>query len=293
VLSVGQYGPEDNPRYISAVSGIVKDMQAHWAKLVSDPRPPQQQAAEKLGNEIERLKDDPTALQTEWDGGLENAMKEVQHLGDPGLADWVAKTMAGVDTWKGSDGSVRQARSMHVSKTATLSEYARRLQDPLRVDAGDAWGHYGWQTAAAQRWVNDVALAEGHNDVSKGPGLARARELSDEINRQGTDGKLHVMAEQVARASGIKPVSPPPEGKSMLIENQRAWAMHDTKMAGHATEHTPGLMTPNDWAELELTIRERWIPGNKEAVVGLTELGPFRAAGKVVARVAAERAAQA
>ena len=43
---------------------------------------------------------------------------------------------------------------------ATMSEYAKRLQDPERVAKGNAWGHYPDQTRAAQQWVRMVAMEE-------------------------------------------------------------------------------------------------------------------------------------
>lgn len=83
---------------------------------------------------------------------------------------------------------------------ATVAEYARRLQDPQRVEDGGAWGHYGWQTAAAQRWVRAIAKAEGRKPGSK-PFQKRVTELSDEINREGAAGKVPAMVRQAMRAA--------------------------------------------------------------------------------------------
>lgn len=85
-------------------------------------------------------------------------------------------------------------------RQATVTEYAKRLRDPDRIAKGDAWGHYGWQTAAAQQWVLDAAKAEG-----KGKKSPRVRELADEINREGVGGKAPAMARQVIRAAGADP----------------------------------------------------------------------------------------
>ncbi len=82
-------------------------------------------------------------------------------------------------------------------RRATVTEYAKRLRDPDRIAKGEAWGHYGWQTAAAQQWVIDAAKAEG-----KGKKSPRVRELADEINREGAGGKAPAMARQVIRAAG-------------------------------------------------------------------------------------------
>lgn len=85
-------------------------------------------------------------------------------------------------------------------RRATVTEYARQLRDPGRIASGNSWGHYGWQTAAAQQWVLDAAKAEG-----KGKKSPRVRELADEINREGVGGKVPAMARQVIRAAGADP----------------------------------------------------------------------------------------
>ena len=68
-----------------------------------------------------------------------------------------------------------------------------------RAYNGDSgpWGHYPWQTKAAWSWVAQVAHDEGlQGDKAR---LPRMVELADEINREGTDRKPRVMAEQIAR----------------------------------------------------------------------------------------------
>lgn len=97
---------------------------------------------------------------------------------------------------------VAQAASLisEEPRHATMSEYARRLQDPQRVEDGGAWGHYGWQTAAAQRWVRAIAKAEGRKPGGQ-PFQRRVVELSDEINREGAAGKVPAMVRQAMRAA--------------------------------------------------------------------------------------------
>jgi hypothetical protein len=85
-------------------------------------------------------------------------------------------------------------------KRATVTEYAKRLREPDRIASGNAWGHYAWQTAAAQAWVLAAAKAEG-----KGKTSPRVRALADEINREGVGGKVPAMARQVIRAAGADP----------------------------------------------------------------------------------------
>lgn len=105
------------------------------------------------------------------------------------------------------------------TRHATTAEYARRVDNPVRIASGDAWGHYGWQTKQAQDWVQQVAHAEGHGSLGIGtPGWSRMHELADEINRQGPAGKTAAMALQITRASGVTPDA---SGKYM---GERDWA---------------------------------------------------------------------
>ena len=89
-----------------------------------------------------------------------------------------------------------------MAKHATMAEYAKRLQDPERITEGNAWGHYAGETAAALKWVSDVAAAERVRGRLKVQ--SRVRELADEINRQGPAGKIPAMAAQVLRAAGAQ-----------------------------------------------------------------------------------------
>jgi rifampin ADP-ribosylating transferase len=91
------------------------------------------------------------------------------------------------------------------ARSLTLGEYADQIRThPARVASDDAWGHYGWETRAAQAWVNGVARFEGLDpDYPGGPGVLRAIELSDEVNREGAAGKFPAMARQIMRAMGV------------------------------------------------------------------------------------------
>jgi hypothetical protein len=91
------------------------------------------------------------------------------------------------------------ARRRHL----TLNDLARQYQNPSAIEQGAAWGHYGWQTKMAQEWVQQVAKDEGYKDLwAPGQrGYDRARELADEVNREGPAGKVNVMANQVVHAA--------------------------------------------------------------------------------------------
>lgn len=89
-------------------------------------------------------------------------------------------------------------------RNLTMREYAEQIAShPARISSG-GWGHYKWETNAAQAWVNGVARFEGLDpDYPGGPGVARAVELSDEVNREGAAGKFPAMARQIMRAMGV------------------------------------------------------------------------------------------
>lgn len=143
----------------------------------------------------------------------------------------------------------------------SMAEYARRQATPERIRQGQ-WGHYAEATAEAQRWVEQIAAAEGQKTA------ARMTELSDEINREGPRDKIHVMAEQIARASKVRPV---PGG---------------TEDEGHDYTHTPGLMTDEDWESVEENILEGWGGGE----FGKPDAGvAFGNAKKALAHVMQER----
>lgn len=102
-----------------------------------------------------------------------------------------------------ADGMAARLRDLEATPMddhATLGQYAERLRDPQRIAKGEAWGHYGWQTSAAQQWALDAARAEG-----QGPASTRVRELADEVNREGSAGKVPAMLRQVIRAAGADP----------------------------------------------------------------------------------------
>lgn len=159
----------------------------------------------------------------------------------------------------------------------TAAEYARRVNTPDRIESGNAWGHYGLLTARAYHWVQAIADQEGYVMGSK-QASARIQELSDEINREGTAGKIHVLAEQVARIS----VKPTP---GAIDENDDRLFRHH---GGFSTGHTPGLMTPNDWSDLESKIEEQWATdADTSEIVHTSRLQAMKAVRQARERVAA------
>lgn len=91
------------------------------------------------------------------------------------------------------------------SRAMTMSELADSRSDPRQIMNTSPWGAYYGQTRAAQQWIQDIAKAEGHADVRPGtPGYARTIELADEINTENPETKATKLAEQAARAIGVK-----------------------------------------------------------------------------------------
>lgn len=220
MLAVENGHAVDNPQFTSAVQGFADKIATKLDELMKDQRAPYQHAAQSLAAYLDDLRSDAYSIKYGTDDGYHpDAITEVQHLGDPALTQW-AKSMT----------SERRHIDMDImpSRQATLAEYADRLNDPQRIYGGNAWGHYGWQTKQAQDWVRQVAMAEGHKDVTKGtPGARRVRELTDEINREGPAHKVRTMARQLVRASGVKPDE---EGNVM---SQGDWGALEEAIAGH------------------------------------------------------------
>lgn len=180
-------GAPDNPKFAMAAARFAAELQQQWVQLVSDPRAPQQMAAQHLGGAIEDIKADPMAIQAD---NVMEALYEVQHLGDHNLSQWAMKMTS----------RAAAIREIPMTRHATMREYAQRLQDPERIKAGDAWHHYPDQTAWAEQWVEMVARQEGHRGKNPRPGSSmwkRMVELSDQINREGTANKPTVMASQL------------------------------------------------------------------------------------------------
>jgi hypothetical protein len=235
-------GWDPNPKYTKAVAALVEDLQAHWAKLSGRSGLQNQYAADKLGRAIEELKRRPESLQ--MDSGLDTAMRAVDHLRDPELSAWVQKTMSGHWEWNKPDvpkGSVWKADHLPLHQVATLAEYADQVNNPGRIHDGDAWGHYSAETARAQTWVQDIAHEEGIGDLTTPEGRKRVQELSDEINRQGVQGKVHTMAEQLVRASKTGPIAGP-------------------GMSSHSGYQHAGILNSNQWYGVEEAIMDGFAP---------------------------------
>jgi hypothetical protein len=121
-------------------------------------------------------------------------------------------------------------RQVDFARRATMSEYARRLQDPQRILDGNAWGIYPAQTKWAYMWCGDVAMSEAGARVFTAPSIQpRIVELADEVNRQGPAGKMATMADQVARTYGMALTT----GEQLRVA-QAIQAQWITQMDGHS-----------------------------------------------------------
>ncbi len=183
-----------------------------------------------------------------------NAAKRALKSGDvTSAANYLAQAMARTKNPESQaalrhlamDAGGIEGESLH----ATMSEYAKRLQDPERVAKGNAWGHYPDQTRAAQQWTGLVAMEEAVNakggklkgdamaNGTSGPVVqARMRELADEINRQGPAGKTKAMAAQVMRATGAQDQETDAGNLSELVAVtvMQNWKMGDSGQAFQA-----------------------------------------------------------
>jgi hypothetical protein len=176
---------KDNPAFSRTVRSLSSDLQKQWAKMSGDQRAPYQQAARHLGVIIEDLKGNPGTV---FEDDTVSALQEVQHLGDPELSRWAIGMIA----------RVVDARNVPTSKPLTMHEYAAAMQDPARINNGDAWGHYPDLTTWAEQWVEMITKSEGHRIGKHGSaGWRRMVELTDQINREGTKRKPDVMATQL------------------------------------------------------------------------------------------------
>jgi hypothetical protein len=121
----------------------------------------------------------------------------------------------------------------------TLHEYADQLNDPDKINTGKAWGHYEWETAAAQTWTQQIAEAEGHHDFTKGSaGHQRMIELADEVNREGPAGKFPALARQIIRAAGADPA----HAETAEAAIQSRWPIGSRAAAGRAFKATYAML---------------------------------------------------
>lgn len=131
-------------------------------------------------------------------------------------------------------------------RNLTMREYAEQIAShPARIASG-GWGHYKWETRAAQAWVNGVARYEGLDpDYPGGPGLARAVELSDEVNQQGPAGKFGAMARQIMRAAGERTDIQPWRVDKLAQEIENAWPVDSTEDPAKVV--VKALQTIGEW----------------------------------------------
>ena len=78
----------------------------------------------------------------------------------------------------------------------TVGEMAENMTHPDAIASGNTWGHYDGPVKDAQDWVQQIAKEEGSDPSDR----KRLTELSDQVNRMGSDGKIMVMAHQLSLA---------------------------------------------------------------------------------------------
>ena len=146
-----------SPAYASVKAAVFSKLADQERVLSADPRAPYQQAAQAARHAAQALNDDDLP-------GAEGELAALQHLGDPDVYQAAKSIQAGLDKMEATGFAAK----------ATMTEYAKRLRDPDRIAKGDAWGHYAWQTAAAQSWVTRRGQGRGEGaEVPAGPGTGR------------------------------------------------------------------------------------------------------------------------
>lgn len=182
-------GGVDNPAWSAANDKLTIGLQDLENDLEADGRPPQLQAARHL----QSLVDASSSMGMMDPAEVGDVLTEVEHLGDP----------AAHDKARALHTQLHQMARIPMALHSTLGDLARQKADPVTIDNQDAWGHYGKQTRDFQQWVQEIAKAEGYGDLRPGtPGYKRVVALSDEVNRQGSAGKVRAMAGQAVRAVG-------------------------------------------------------------------------------------------
>jgi hypothetical protein len=187
VLAVRAGHVADNPEWNKRRDALTVYLRQAQNRLTADGRPPQAQVAQHIGHALADLRDGDASSTA---GVLDDMRTLGQEYGDLTSYDQAISIGMFLDELNATPQAAHE----------TFASYAKRLRDPDRVLSGDAWGHYEWQTAAAEQWVIDAAKAEG-----KGKRSPRVRELADEINREGVAGKRAAMVRQAIRAAGYNP----------------------------------------------------------------------------------------
>lgn len=180
-------GGIDNPAWTSAYDKLTNGLQGLENDLEADGRPPHLQAARHLQSLL--ASSGSMGMLDPDDAG--DVLTEIEHLGDK----------AAFDKARALHVQLHQMARIPMTLHSTLGDLARQKADPVAIADENAWGHYGSQTRDFQQWVQEIAKAEGYGDLRPGtPGYKRVVALSDEVNREGSAGKVSAMARQAVRA---------------------------------------------------------------------------------------------
>jgi pimeloyl-ACP methyl ester carboxylesterase len=222
ILSDMGSGPIPNPDWEHARQALHARLRDEAAQLRSDTGLHSQAMWGQAADDVDKAAD---YIDNGQVSDALGALSRAQHLGDSSVTSNILKIRKEINDFA----------DIPEDKHSTMAEYATRLQDPVRVAKGDAWGHYPEQTRAAQEWVQQVAMNEAGDkpfDAST-PGSKdwkRVVELSDEINRMGTAAKIQTMAEQIVRSLGITDMAA--EDWDSVRENIREGFIDITRPSG-------------------------------------------------------------
>lgn len=193
IIAVTDGHSVDNPVYARRQKALADQLEAAYEDLHA-AGPAHLPVARKL-------LDAAVSVRSGFTGHLDETISQLATAGDADLTARARRLKALADELTATD----------MSAHATLSEYARRLQDSGRIRQGQAWGHYAQATAGALVWVEELARLDEQRATDRPgtPGWRHIRTLADEINREGPAGKVAVMTRQViARFSRTGTVRP-------------------------------------------------------------------------------------
>ena len=222
-LGITGGGTVDNTAWADAKSVVIQDLRDQAQEyLKKHGHPAGQQTADQLSR---RIQDAIYVLLENDDAGpADDLIPALQHSGDKQLRGIARTVQADLNT----------LRHTPMARHDTVPEYARWLADPAKLAEGHSWGHYPDLTAAAQEWVQSAARAERKTGFGQQgtAGYKRTVELTDEINREGTAGKIDAMTRQVLRSMGIDPDTADP-GDIAEIRDEIVTTYGDVSADGH------------------------------------------------------------
>ena len=150
-------------------------------ELEKDGRPPETQEAGKIRAILRDLRSDED-IET-----IGDAVTRVRHLGDPHYTERARDIKRKLD-------------DMYEVPNKNVGEWARDMASPQRIRNGTSWQHYNQWTADAYNFSAYIAVLDGGKEDPEKIGW-----IADQINSQGTAGKVRHMAALIFSTMGYRP----------------------------------------------------------------------------------------